>query len=59
MDGYVSFADVQGLGVPEGEADEDLETDDAVKRRRAGWLRWLSLGSQKGRERSTEGVPSR
>lgn len=35
MDGYVSFADVQGLGVPAG---EDPEEEEGEKR---GWRRWL------------------
>ena len=42
MDGYVSFADIEGLGVPEGENDE-LDADEVTKRQRAGWLKWPSL----------------
>jgi hypothetical protein len=52
-DGYVSFADIEGLGIPEGEGD-DLDSDEVVKHGgRAGWLKWLSPGTRKtGRERS-------
>lgn len=48
MDGYVSFADIEGLGMPEGEG-EDYDDDEA--KHRGGWLKWLPLGHAK-RERS-------
>ena len=56
MDGYVSFADIEGLGVPAGEVD-DLEDDD-VKRSR-GWLKWLSLNNKPQHRERSESVASR
>ncbi|EKM49079.1 uncharacterized protein PHACADRAFT_265847 [Phanerochaete carnosa HHB-10118-sp] len=42
MDGYISFADIEGLGMPDGEG-EDL-VDEEAKHKGAGWLKWLPLG---------------
>ena len=50
MDGYVSFANIAGLGVPAGEDEE--EAAEAAPHSR--WLKWLSLGS-----RHAEGAASR
>ncbi|KAI0769427.1 hypothetical protein BD413DRAFT_84315 [Trametes elegans] len=44
MDGYISFANIEGLGVPGG-SDEDSE-DDA--RSRSRWFQWLHLNSGRG-----------
>ncbi|KAI0368369.1 hypothetical protein BV20DRAFT_472011 [Pilatotrama ljubarskyi] len=41
MDGYISFANIQGLGIPEGTDDESEE--DAKSRSR--WFQWLHLTS--------------
>ncbi|KZT63732.1 hypothetical protein DAEQUDRAFT_770333 [Daedalea quercina L-15889] len=46
MDGYVSFANIEGLGVPEGAVDDDMDDDDDSMGR---WWRWLTM---KGRARS-------
>ncbi|KAL1945847.1 hypothetical protein VTO73DRAFT_1849 [Trametes versicolor] len=43
MDGYVSFANIEGLGIPEG---VDDEAEDANSRSR--WFQWLHLNSGKG-----------
>lgn len=56
MDGYVSFADIEGLGVPSGEVD-DLDDEDA-KRSRAGWLKWLPLSHKQQQRERSESVPS-
>ncbi len=57
MDGYVSFANIEGLGVPQGEEDEQ-RSEEAKEHGR--WLKWLSLGAPKtGRERSEGDVASR
>lgn len=58
MDGYVSFADIEGLGVPNGEVD-DADADDEVKRARAGWLKWLPLSPSKPHRERSESAPSR
>lgn len=42
MDGYVSFADIEGLGVPHDDMD-GMDADEDGKRARAGWLKWPSL----------------
>ncbi|KAI0633506.1 hypothetical protein C8Q77DRAFT_1157709 [Trametes polyzona] len=44
MDGYISFANIEGLGVPGGTDDESEE--DAKSRSR--WFQWLHLTSGKG-----------
>lgn len=49
MDGYVSFANIEGLGVPEGAVDEDMDDDDG----RAGML-WRWFYAKKGRGRSED-----
>ena len=49
MDGYVSFADIQGLGMPAG-GGEDLDADEEAKSKAASWLKWLPLHGK--RERS-------
>ncbi|OSX65838.1 hypothetical protein POSPLADRAFT_1031092 [Postia placenta MAD-698-R-SB12] len=49
MDGYVSFATIEGLGVPEGYEDDDNEDDDGNGRGR--WWQWLTIAS-KSRDRS-------
>ncbi|KIP04620.1 hypothetical protein PHLGIDRAFT_188897 [Phlebiopsis gigantea 11061_1 CR5-6] len=51
MDGYVSFADIEGLGVPGGE-DNDLEDDEARRSQGGRWLKWLPLSPKLPRERS-------
>lgn len=49
MDGYVSFATIEGLGVPGGEEYEGEEESG----RKGKWLKWLSVGAAvKGRDRS-------
>ncbi|KAH8107646.1 hypothetical protein BXZ70DRAFT_1013488 [Cristinia sonorae] len=53
MDGYVSFANIEGLGVPDGE-DGDGEEEAG---RSARWLKWLNVG--RGRSDSTGSVPGR
>jgi len=45
MDGYVSFANIEGLGVPEGEDDDDIEGEDGKGRGR--WWQWLTITSGK------------
>jgi len=51
MDGYVSFANIEGLGVPGGE--DDREDDDDAKNRSL-WLKWFHRGQAKpGRDRSS------
>ncbi|THH31405.1 hypothetical protein EUX98_g2795 [Antrodiella citrinella] len=40
MDGYVSFATIEGLGVPEGEDDNGEEDSGRTGR----WLKWLNVG---------------
>ncbi|OJT12501.1 hypothetical protein TRAPUB_10978, partial [Trametes pubescens] len=42
MDGYVSFANIEGLGVPDGTDDE------AENASRSRWFQWLHLNSGKG-----------
>ncbi|KAH9932512.1 uncharacterized protein B0H18DRAFT_986005 [Fomitopsis serialis] len=44
MDGYVSFANIAGLGVPEGAVDEDMDEDDD----RGRWWRWSESASSIG-----------
>ena len=48
MDGYISFANIEGLGVPEGSDDESEE--DAKSRSR--WFQWLTSGKGSTVERS-------
>ncbi|KAI0784666.1 hypothetical protein C8Q75DRAFT_377439 [Abortiporus biennis] len=50
MNGYVSFANVEGLGVPDEYLNDDPEDDEAKGRGR--WLKWLSIGG--GKESSKE-----
>ena len=47
----MSFADIEGLGVPGGE-DNDLEDDEAGRSRGGRWLKWLPLSPKLPRERS-------
>jgi len=54
MDGYVSFATIEGLGVPEGE-DYDGDEDSG---RKGKWLKWLSVGGR-GRSESVSSLASR
>ncbi|OBZ70580.1 hypothetical protein A0H81_09274 [Grifola frondosa] len=44
MDGYISFATIEGLGVPDG-ADDDGSDEDSKARSR--WWQWLHLASGK------------
>ncbi|KAI8992912.1 hypothetical protein BD414DRAFT_513990 [Trametes punicea] len=44
MDGYISFANIEGLGVPEG---SDEESEEEAKSR-SRWFQWLHLTSGKG-----------
>ncbi|OSD04144.1 hypothetical protein PYCCODRAFT_1444250 [Trametes coccinea BRFM310] len=44
MDGYISFANIEGLGMPEG-SDEESEED---AKSRSRWFQWLHLNSGKG-----------
>ncbi|CDO76053.1 hypothetical protein BN946_scf184696.g5 [Trametes cinnabarina] len=44
MDGYISFANIEGLGMPEG-SDEESEED---AKSRSRWFQWLHLTSGKG-----------
>ncbi|KAH9895191.1 hypothetical protein C8Q73DRAFT_790358 [Cubamyces lactineus] len=48
MDGYISFATIEGLGVPEGSDDESEE--DAKSRSR--WFQWLTSGKGAAVDRS-------
>ncbi|GJE92809.1 hypothetical protein PsYK624_089660 [Phanerochaete sordida] len=48
MDGYVSFADIQGLGMPDGEVDQ---FDEDEMKRKGGWLKWLPINHAR-RDRS-------
>lgn len=43
MDGYVSFATIEGLGIPEG-SDEDTDED----KQRSRWFQWLHLSGKAG-----------
>ncbi|EPS97174.1 hypothetical protein FOMPIDRAFT_1018403 [Fomitopsis schrenkii] len=53
MDGYVSFANIEGLGVPEGAVDEDMDDDDG----KTGMLwRWFYAKRARGRSGSTSSV---
>jgi len=45
MDGYVSFANIEGLGSP---PEEDVESMEAG--RHHPWLKWLGLKQQAGVE---------
>ncbi|KAI0948931.1 hypothetical protein AcW1_008668 [Taiwanofungus camphoratus] len=62
VDGYVSFANIEGLGVPEGE-DEDDEGEDGKARGR--WWQWLTIttgktaGRERGRSESASSLASR
>ncbi|CAL1706014.1 unnamed protein product [Somion occarium] len=51
MDGYVSFANIEGLGFPEDLDEGDGEEEDSKNHGR--WLKWLSLG---GRARNASGA---
>lgn len=56
MDGYISFANIEGLGLPEGDDDESEE--DAKSRNR--WFQWLNsaksaVASDRSRGRSQSG----
>lgn len=50
MDGYVSFADIEGLGLPPGEGEDEDDGDDSKRARAASWLKWF--GAKAGRDRS-------
>ncbi|KZT04137.1 uncharacterized protein LAESUDRAFT_715694 [Laetiporus sulphureus 93-53] len=54
MDGYVSFANIEGLGVPGGEEDSEEEEEDG--RARGRWWQWLTMSAKgkNGRERERE-----
>lgn len=43
MDGYVSFANIEGLGCPD-DLDGENEEEEEDRNRGARWLKWLSLG---------------
>ena len=57
MDGYVSFANIEGLGIPEG-SDEDTDED---AKSRSRWFQWLQLKSNNdhARHRSENSSVSR
>ncbi|KAI0088077.1 hypothetical protein BDY19DRAFT_208372 [Irpex rosettiformis] len=55
MDGYVSFANIEGLGIPDGE--DDCDEDEA--RRNGRWLKWFHRGQAKSGRDSIEGTFSR
>ncbi|CCL98190.1 uncharacterized protein FIBRA_00184 [Fibroporia radiculosa] len=56
MDGYVSFANIEGLGVPEGEEDD---TDEDGKSR-GRWWEWLTMTTKsRGRSESASSIASR
>ncbi|KAI0644695.1 hypothetical protein C8Q79DRAFT_883845, partial [Trametes meyenii] len=44
MDGYISFANIEGLGMPDG-TDDDSDED---AKSRSRWFQWLHLTSGKG-----------
>lgn len=44
MNGYISFANIEGLGVPEG---SDEEVDDEAKSR-SRWFQWLHISGKAG-----------
>lgn len=46
MDGYVSFANIEGLGIPEG-SDEDTDED---SKSRSRWFQWLQLTGRAGND---------
>jgi len=49
MDGYVSFATIEGLGAPPGfEVDEDGPEDEAARRGLRGWWKVWSGGARSG-----------
>ncbi|PCH35957.1 hypothetical protein WOLCODRAFT_166567 [Wolfiporia cocos MD-104 SS10] len=58
MDGYVSFANIEGLGMPAGadiDEEDDSEAEDAKARGR--WWNWLSLPNRGGRSASVVSQP--
>ncbi|KAI0075874.1 hypothetical protein K474DRAFT_1708667 [Panus rudis PR-1116 ss-1] len=44
MDGYVSFAQIEGLGVPPGLEEDGDDGEGGNVSRASKWLKWLSLG---------------
>ena len=42
MDGYISFANIEGLGIPEG---SDEESDEDAKSR-SRWFQWLHISGK-------------
>ncbi|EJF65219.1 hypothetical protein DICSQDRAFT_152474 [Dichomitus squalens LYAD-421 SS1] len=59
MDGYISFANIEGLGIPEG---SDDETDEDAKSR-SRWFQWLHISGKatndRARDRSDSSSASR
>ena len=51
MDGYISFATIEGLGVPEG---SDEEGDEEAKSR-SRWFQWLHISGKTGANDRTRG----
>lgn len=51
MDGYISFANIEGLGVPDG---SDEETDEDAKSR-SRWFQWLHLSGKNAIHDRTRG----
>jgi len=49
MDGYVSFANIEGLGIPDG---EDHDEGDDEGKNQGRWLKWLMGSAKTGRGRS-------
>ncbi|KAH9949079.1 hypothetical protein B0H21DRAFT_689033 [Amylocystis lapponica] len=49
IDGYVSFANIEGLGVPDG---DDADSEDEDGKARGRWWHWLSIPGGKTGDRS-------